>query len=151
MQGSDVAMVACTQCGATNRVPAAKLAQGLTPKCGRCGAPLESDGSPVHVTDATYANAVERSPLPVLLDLWAPWCGPCRQLAPVIEELARALAGRVRVAKLNTDDNPHSAARFSLEGIPTLILLRDGRELSRMVGLHPRAEIARWLESALAS
>ena len=151
MQTSDVELTACTQCGARNRVPADKLAQGLTPKCGRCGGALRSDGKPFAVTDATFEAEVERSPVPVLLDLWAPWCGPCRQLAPVIDQLAAAYAGRVRVAKLNTDENPRSASRFSLEGIPTLIALREGRELSRLVGLYPRAEITRWLESALTS
>jgi len=93
---------------------------------------------------------VERSPLPVLVDAWAPWCGPCHMIAPVIEQLATELAGRVRVVKLNVDDNPRTAARFNLRSIPTLLVLKDGREVDRLVGVQPKQEIARRLEQAIA-
>jgi thioredoxin 2 len=86
----------------------------------------------------------------VLVDAWAPWCGPCRLIAPVIDELASELAGRVRVAKLNVDENPATAARFDLRSIPTLLVLRGGREVDRLVGALPKAEIARRLERAMA-
>jgi len=103
------------------------------------------------VTDATFAAEVERSPLPVLVDAWAPWCGPCRLIAPVIDELAVEMAGRVRVAKLNVDENPATAARFNLRSIPTLLVLRGGREVDRIVGVQPKSEISRRLERAMAT
>jgi thioredoxin 2 len=143
-------MLRCPACGATNRVPENKIIEGLRPRCGRCKTPLPLDAKPVTVTDATFAAEVERSPLPVLLDLWAPWCGPCRMVAPVVEELAVELAGRVRVAKLNVDENPAIAARFQARSIPTLLVLKGGREMDRIIGVHPKEEIVRVLERSAA-
>jgi thioredoxin 2 len=142
--------VRCPACGATNRVPREKLAQGRHPVCGRCKAPLPVDTRPVTVTDATFGTEVERSPLPVLVDAWAAWCAPCRMLAPVIDELAAELAGRVRVAKLDVDANPATAARFGLRSIPTLLVFKDGREVDRLVGVQPRSEIVRRLARVTA-
>jgi thioredoxin 2 len=141
-------LVACPACGATNRVPPDRVARGLAPVCGKCRVPLPV-GKPQPVTDASFAQDVERSPLPVLVDAWAPWCGPCHMIAPVIDQLATELAGRVRVVKLNVDDNPRTAARFDLRSIPTLLVLRDGREVDRLVGVQPKQEIARRLERVL--
>jgi thioredoxin 2 len=141
-------MVVCPACGATNRVPGDRLAQGLAPVCGKCRAPLPV-GKPQPVTDASFAQDVLRSPVPVLVDAWAPWCGPCHMIAPVIDQLAAELAGRVRVVKLNVDDNPRTAARFDLRSIPTLLVLKDGREVDRLVGVQPKQEIARRLERVL--
>jgi len=141
-------MIACPACGATNRVPGDRVAQGLAPVCGKCRAPLPV-GKPQPVTDASFAQDVERSPVPVLVDAWAPWCGPCHMIAPVIDQLAAELAGRVRVVKLNVDDNPRTAARFDLRSIPTLLVLKDGREVDRLVGVQPKQEIARRLERAM--
>jgi thioredoxin len=102
------------------------------------------------VTDATFAAEVEQSPVPVVVDLWAAWCGPCRVLEPVIEELAGELAGRVRFAKLNVDENPATASRFNVRSIPTLLVLRGGREVDRIVGVQPKAAIVRRLEPLIA-
>ncbi len=146
---SDVLMVPCPSCDAANRVPREKLQQGLSPVCGRCRRPL-SPGAPVAVTDATFAADVERSPLPVLVDAWAPWCGPCHMIAPIVDALAAELAGRVRVAKLNVDENPRTAARYRVGSIPTLLVFKNGREVDRLVGALPKREIARRLEQALA-
>jgi thioredoxin 2 len=147
---ADAVLIRCPGCGATNRVPREKVAVGLHPRCGRCKQRLTVHLEPVTVTDTTFAADVERSPLPVLVDAWAPWCGPCRTIAPVIEELASELAGRVRVAKLNVDENPMTAARFRLQSIPTLLVLAGGREIDRLVGVQPKSEILRRLERAMS-
>ncbi len=146
MPSPDTRLIRCPVCGAANRVPWAKVAQGLAPICGRCKTPLPVDSTPITVTDATFSADVERSPLPVLLDMWAPWCGPCRMIAPMVEELAGEMSGRVRVAKLNVDENPATAARFGVQSIPTLLVLQQGREVDRIVGVQPKSEIARRLE-----
>jgi thioredoxin 2 len=147
---SDPQLVRCPSCGATNRVPLEKIGRGLQPVCGRCKTALPMENKPVKVTDANFAAEVERSPLPVLLDMWAPWCGPCNMVAPVIEELAAEMAGRVRVAKLNVDENPATAARFGVQSIPTLLLLKGGRELDRLVGVQSKAAIIQRIERVAA-
>ena len=146
----DVQLVRCPSCGATNRVRADRAREDLAPVCGRCKTPLALDATPLVVTDASFATEVEASPVPVLLDLWAEWCGPCRMIAPMIEELAGELAGRVRVAKLNVDENPSTAGRFGVQSIPTLLVLKGGREVDRIVGVVPKADLARRVERAIA-
>ena len=147
---SDPQLIRCSACGASNRVPLEKIGQRLRPVCGRCKTALAVEIKPVTVTDANFAAEVERSPLPVLLDMWAPWCGPCGMVAPVVEELATEMAGRVRVAKLNVDENPATAARFRVQSIPTLLLLKGGRELDRIVGVQSKAAILQRLEQVAA-
>lgn len=145
---AETLLILCPECGATNRVLAEKARQGEA-VCGRCKTPLSLSVAPVTVTDANFAAMVERAPLPVLLDLWAAWCGPCRMIAPMIEQLAQDLAGRVHVAKLNIDENPMTAARYNVQSIPTLLVLRGGREVDRIIGALPKAEIVRRLQAVL--
>ena len=147
---SDTTLIRCAACGANNRVPQTKVVQGLQPVCGQCKAPLSKTAGPLTVTDATFAADVEHSPLPVLVDAWAPWCGPCRMVAPVIAELAAELAGKVLVTKLNVDENPQTAARFDVRSIPTMLVIRNGREIDRIVGAQPKAAIRQRLERAMA-
>src|SRR5437763_6808316 len=149
MDMSEPLVIRCPVCDASNRVPPEKLKAGLQPMCGQCKTPLSFDKQPVTVTDATFSVEVERSPLPVLLDVWAPWCGPCLAVAPVIEQLATEMAGRVRVAKLNVDDNPVTAERFNVRGIPALLVLKAGREIDRIVGVQPKSEIVRRLQQTI--
>jgi thioredoxin 2 len=148
---SSTTLIRCTNCGATNRVPEAKLEQGLSPVCGRCKQPLSPAAAtgPLTVTDATFSAEVERSPLPVLVDAWAPWCGPCRMVGPAVDALAGELAGRVRVTKLNVDENPATANRFDIRSIPTLLVMVRGREVDRIVGALPKDAIRARLEQAL--
>jgi thioredoxin 2 len=148
---SNTVVVRCPNCGANNRVPQEKIDNGLQPICGRCKTPLQLSTKPITLTDASFSAELERSALPILVDLWAPWCGPCRTIAPVVDELAAEMAGRLRVAKLNVDENPVTAERFQVRGIPALLLLKAGREIDRIVGVQPKAEILRRVERAILS
>jgi thioredoxin 2 len=145
---AETLLIPCPECGATNRVLAEKARQGEA-VCGRCKTRLSLAVAPVIVTDANFTAAVERSPLPVLLDLWAAWCGPCRMIAPIIEQLASESAGRVRVAKLNIDENPMTAARYNVQSIPTLLVFQNGEVKDRIIGASPKAEILRRLQATL--
>ncbi len=142
-----VKLCRCPACGAKNRVLQENLDQGQVPVCGRCKTPLPI---PITVTDTTFAAEVERSLLPVLLDLWAPWCGPCRLVAPVIDELASEMAGRVPLAELNIDENPATANRLHVGSIPTLLIFKEGHEVDRIVGTQPKSEIAQSTGNRLA-
>ena len=133
----------CPQCGASNRVDRDK-AQKLQPVCGRCGTPLPR-AAVLEVTDARFDEDVLQAGEPVLLDVWAPWCMPCRGMEPVIQEIATTLSGRVRVAKLNADRNPATVGRLQIQGIPTLVVFKDGHEVTRMVGARPKPDILRVL------
>ncbi|MFP5261362.1 MAG: thioredoxin [Blastocatellia bacterium] len=146
---SESKLIPCASCGATNRVPLDKLRGNAQPVCGRCKSSLGLASHPLVVTDANFAREVGQSPLPVLLDMWAAWCGPCRMIAPVVEQLAAELAGRVRVGKLNVDENPQVAARFGVQSIPTLLVLKNGREVDRLVGVQPKQEILRRLQTLI--
>ena len=131
-------LVACPQCRTVNRVPADRLAED--PVCGKCGAALLA-GTPVELTDATFDAVVGRSGLPVLVDFRAPWCGPCRQMAPAFAQAASQLKGRAILAKVDTDANPQLAARFAIRSIPTLVRLDGGRESGRRSGALPVGQI----------
>ncbi len=110
-----------------------------------------TNGGPVVVTDSTFSRDVLQSPLPVLVDFWAPWCGPCRIISPVVEELGRQYAGKLRVAKVNTDENPLHAGQLGIMGIPTLIFFKNGREVDRVVGVVPKATLTARVERVLSS
>lgn len=136
-------IVQCTSCGKRNRVPAS--AKGL-PKCAHCGTSLPWLAK---ADDDSFSEVVEASGTPVLLDLWAPWCGPCRQVSPALEQLAARFAGRIKLVKVNVDESPRTAMRFDVKGIPTLMVFRDGEVLSRQTGAAPEPQLRRWLESVL--
>lgn len=137
------ATVACASCGRLNRVDLSRAA----PKCGACGRPIALD-RPLSVTDATFDRVVGGSDVPVLVDFYADWCGPCKIMAPVLDAVAQARAGSVLVAKLDTDRNPAIARRFQIASIPTLIVFRGGREVGRELGAIPRPRLEALLDGA---
>lgn len=142
-------VVTCSKCGIKNRVDPGAAANML-PKCGRCGNVLDANqatastnGPPITLTDATFERElVAAGSKPLLIDAWAPWCGPCRMVGPVIDQLASEAQGRYRVAKLNVDENPQTAARFQISSIPTLLIFKNGKLVDRMVGAQPKTAIA---------
>ena len=138
---SESVQVACPACLAPNRVPSARVAED--PKCGKCGAAL-LDGAPAELREDQFEDFVQRTELPVLADFWAPWCGPCRAMAPHFERAARELKDRVRLVKVNTEDAPGLAARYNIRAIPTLVLFRNGVEHKRRSGALDAGALARW-------
>ncbi len=131
----------CPSCGSRNRIPPARL--GDTARCGKCKTPLPPLGEPLHIgTAAEFDEIVSGSPLPVLVDFWADWCGPCRMVAPELEKLARSRAGKLVVAKVDTEALPDIAGRYGIRSIPTLIVFRSGREDRRATGAMGAEQIA---------
>lgn len=140
-----MAITPCPKCGARNRVD--ERASTLQPVCGRCGArlPVAATVGVLVVTDQTFSTAVLQADRPVVLDCWAPWCGPCQMISPIMEELSREYSDRYVVAKLNTDENRMVATQFRIDAIPTLLFFKNGRLVDRIVGLAPKQTIAQKL------
>lgn len=150
MNGNSV-IVKCQRCGTKNRIPKDRV--GEKPFCGKCKAPLNfgaDTGRPIDVTDRTFQSEILDFSGPVLIDCWAPWCGPCRTVGPIIEQLASEYSGRVRIAKLNVDENPNTASRYAIRSIPTMLLFKNGNLVDTLVGALPKGEIKSHLNSLLS-
>ena len=138
--------IVCPQCSATNLLPSGRLGDG--PKCGKCKESL-FQAHPVELSAVTFERHVQRNDIPILVDFWAPWCGPCLAMAPAFEEAAEKLEPNVRFAKLNTEEEQMVGARFGIRSIPTMVLFRDGKEVARQSGAMMSGDILRWVESVV--
>ena len=138
--------VVCPHCNAVNRVPQAKLGAG--PKCGKCKSPVLT-GVPLDLTAANFQQFVGRNGLPVVVDFWASWCGPCKMMAPVFSQVAHEMATQVRFAKVNTEQEQMIAAQYGIRSIPTLALFSNGNEISRQAGALDAASLKQWLQQSI--
>ena len=143
---SDSLHVVCPHCAAVNRLPGARLSQN--PACGQCKRPL-FDGEPLDLNAANFDRHIERNDLPVVIDFWAPWCGPCQMMAPNFHQAAIDLEPYARLAKLNTEQEQQLAARFNIRSIPTLAIFRNGREVARQSGALDLGKLKRWIQPHL--
>jgi thioredoxin 2 len=141
-------LVACPNCNTLNRAPREKLAAGASGKCGHCGAPLFG-GHPVALNAQSFETHAAKSDIPLVVDFWAPWCGPCKAMAPQFEQAAGHLEPTVRLAKVNTEDEQALAGRFGIQAIPTMILFKHGKEVARQSGAMNAAGIENWVQQAL--
>ena len=146
-QDDDTVVYPCSSCGGKNRILRARLRED--PTCGRCKEKI-FPRRPVTVTDASWKHEVEDSPIPVLVDFWAPWCGPCRMVAPVVEEIAQERGDQVKVVKLNIDENQNIAVQFNVLSIPTLMVFRNGEVAKTVIGAYPKRKLEAELEPVLA-
>ncbi len=141
---SDSLHIVCPHCNSTNRVASSRLGDG--PKCGRCKQKLFSR-SPIELTTANFSKHISNSDIPVVVDFWAPWCGPCKMMAPAFQEAAARLEPRVRLAKVNTENEQMLASQYGIRSIPTLVVFKGGREASRQAGAMDLGRLLAWIES----
>lgn len=134
----------CHECGRINRVTE-KADASHAPHCGHCKADLDTSGLPQNVNAKELRKAIKHSPIPVLLDIWAPWCGPCRMVAPVLEEIGKERRGELMILKLNSDENQEMSGRLKVSGIPTMIVFKSGKESARQAGAMNKSGLNSWL------
>ncbi len=137
-------ILVCPHCQSPNRIPAARLAD--SPRCGKCKNPLFT-GHPIELTDQTFDRHLTRGDIPMVVDFWAAWCGPCKMMAPFFEQAAAELEPRVRLAKVNTDENPMLAQRYQINSIPTTAVFKGGREIARQPGAMNLPQLMQWIKS----